>query len=125
MAKKNITPNAAAPEKAPAPAKVAAPAKTPAKAASKLAPVAEAPVPPAAASVTPSAAPKKSAVKLASANQNDGANGASSNDIALRAYFISENRRLQGLPGDESNDWLEAERQIAAERGSAQKSGKR
>ena len=36
-------------------------------------------------------------------------------DVALRAYFISEKRRSQGLPGNEHQDWLEAERQIAAE----------
>ncbi|MDR3403568.1 MAG: DUF2934 domain-containing protein [Chthoniobacter sp.] len=36
-------------------------------------------------------------------------------DVALRAYFISEKRRSQGLPGDEHHDWLEAERQLLAE----------
>ena len=36
-------------------------------------------------------------------------------DVALRAYFISEKRRSNGLPGDEHQDWLEAERQVAAE----------
>jgi hypothetical protein len=36
-------------------------------------------------------------------------------DVALRAYFISEKRRNHGLPGDEHQDWLEAERQLAAE----------
>ena len=38
-------------------------------------------------------------------------------DIALRAYFISERRRSLGLPGDEHQDWIEAERQLMAERG--------
>jgi hypothetical protein len=33
----------------------------------------------------------------------------------LRAYFISEKRRNLGLPGNEHHDWLEAERQLAAE----------
>jgi hypothetical protein len=37
------------------------------------------------------------------------------NDVALKAYYISEKRRSEGLPGDEHQDWLEAERQIAAE----------
>jgi len=37
------------------------------------------------------------------------------NDVALRAYFISEKRRAEGLPGDEHQDWLEAERQIIVE----------
>lgn len=36
-------------------------------------------------------------------------------DVALRAYFISEKRRHHGQPGDEHQDWLEAERQLAAE----------
>ena len=36
-------------------------------------------------------------------------------DIALRAYFISEKRRANGVHGDEHQDWLEAERQLAAE----------
>ncbi len=36
-------------------------------------------------------------------------------DIALRAYFISEKRRAHGLPGNEDHDWVEAERQLAAE----------
>jgi hypothetical protein len=37
-------------------------------------------------------------------------------EIALRAYFIAENRHAHGLPGDAHQDWLEAERQIMAER---------
>jgi hypothetical protein len=36
-------------------------------------------------------------------------------DIALRAYYIAENRRNSGLPGDEHQDWIEAERQLVAE----------
>lgn len=36
-------------------------------------------------------------------------------DIATRAYFVSEKRRSAGLPGDEHGDWLEAERQLLAE----------
>ncbi|MEP6672659.1 MAG: DUF2934 domain-containing protein [Chthoniobacter sp.] len=36
-------------------------------------------------------------------------------DVALRAYFISEKRRAHGIPGDEHHDWLEAERQLLAE----------
>jgi hypothetical protein len=36
-------------------------------------------------------------------------------DIALRAYFIAEKRRAHGLHGDEHQDWVEAERQLAAE----------
>lgn len=36
-------------------------------------------------------------------------------DIALRAYFISEKRQKLGLPGDAHQDWLEAERQLLTE----------
>jgi hypothetical protein len=39
----------------------------------------------------------------------------STDDIALRAYFISEKRHAHGLPGDEHQDWIEAERQLQAE----------
>lgn len=35
-------------------------------------------------------------------------------DVATRAYFISEQRRQQGLEADSANDWLEAERQLQA-----------
>jgi hypothetical protein len=35
--------------------------------------------------------------------------------VALRAYFISEQRLLTGRPGDPEQDWIEAERQLAAE----------
>jgi hypothetical protein len=33
-------------------------------------------------------------------------------DIALRAYFIAEKRRQLGLNGSAESDWLEAERQL-------------
>lgn len=33
-------------------------------------------------------------------------------DIALRAYYISERRHYLGLPGDPQSDWLEAEKQL-------------
>jgi hypothetical protein len=35
--------------------------------------------------------------------------------IALRAYFIAENRRMTGTPGDQLGDWIEAERQLLLE----------
>ena len=35
--------------------------------------------------------------------------------VQLRAYFISERRRKLGLPGDESHDWLTAERELREE----------
>jgi len=40
-------------------------------------------------------------------------------DIALRAYFIAEQRHRTGAPGDETGDWVEAERQLRFEHGSA------
>ena len=43
-------------------------------------------------------------------------------DVALRAYFIAEKRRTDGLLGDEHHDWLEAERQLLAESKSPKKS---
>lgn len=36
-------------------------------------------------------------------------------DIATRAYYVAENRRRAGLPGDEHQDWLTAEQQLRAE----------
>lgn len=35
--------------------------------------------------------------------------------IALRAYFLGEARQTEGLPGNSTTDWLEAERQLRAE----------
>ena len=39
----------------------------------------------------------------------------SNEQIALRAYFIGERRRNLGIPGDETSDWVEAEREILEE----------
>ncbi len=41
----------------------------------------------------------------------------SDEEVRLRAYFISEQRREFGLPGDASSDWLEAKRQLLSETG--------
>lgn len=41
--------------------------------------------------------------------------GPSLDDIALRAYFIAERRKKMGWRGDETSDWVEAERQLLAE----------
>lgn len=46
-------------------------------------------------------------------------------DVAIRAYFISEKRRSTGIPGDEHQDWLEAERQVAEESSAAKKPKKK
>lgn len=35
--------------------------------------------------------------------------------IAVRAYFLSENRNANGIPGDHGGDWHEAERQLRSE----------
>ena len=36
-------------------------------------------------------------------------------EIAQRAYFISERRQQNGIEGDSHNDWLEAESQLRDE----------
>ena len=41
----------------------------------------------------------------------------SNEQIALRAYFIGERRRKLGFPGDETSDWVLAEREISEELG--------
>lgn len=42
-------------------------------------------------------------------------------DIALRAYFIAQNRQRSGEHGTPEGDWLEAERQLASEDGAARR----
>jgi hypothetical protein len=39
----------------------------------------------------------------------------SSEQVALRAYFIGERRRSLGVHGDETSDWVAAERELLAE----------
>ena len=41
--------------------------------------------------------------------------GFSREDVATRAYFISERRRFSGLPGTDEDDWHQAERELEAE----------
>ncbi|HEY5814231.1 MAG TPA: DUF2934 domain-containing protein [Terrimicrobiaceae bacterium] len=41
--------------------------------------------------------------------------GLSADDIALRAYYLAEHRRNLNLPGDDVDDWIEAERQLRKE----------
>lgn len=69
----------------------------------KTAPVADVKKP----AVKKTAAAKAAAPKKAASYTQD--------DVALRAYFIAEKRRKLGLPGDPHSDWVEAERQLAAE----------
>jgi hypothetical protein len=108
-AEKPETAAAPPPKAVPAPLPVkAAPTPAPVKAASAPAPAEPKPPKPApkAKPVVKKAAPKKAAPETPAYTRDD---------VALRAYFISEKRRANGLPGDEHQDWLEAERQIAEE----------
>lgn len=59
---------------------------------------------------------KKPAKKAAKTAVGADSAGISTADIALRAYFIAEKRRSQGVHGNEHQDWLEAERQLLAEK---------
>ncbi len=61
---------------------------------------------------TAEAAPKAKPAKKKSAAPS----AISTDDIALRAYFIAERRQQLGLPGDSLGDWIEAERQLLGER---------
>jgi hypothetical protein len=45
--------------------------------------------------------------------------GYTADDIALRAYFISERRRAEGIQGGPEEDWIEAERQLQSEHSSS------
>ncbi len=76
------------------------------------------------ASSTPSG--KKSQAKTAanstgnvapakSKSQKKVATQPSSEQVALRAYFICERRRSLGIHGDETSDWVAAERELLAE----------
>jgi hypothetical protein len=39
----------------------------------------------------------------------------SNEQVALRAYFIGERRRTLGIQGDETSDWVAAERELLEE----------
>jgi Protein of unknown function (DUF2934) len=56
----------------------------------------------------------KTAVSKSKSRKNKDAQ-LSTEQVALRAYFIGERRRNQGIPGDETSDWVEAEREISEE----------
>jgi len=58
--------------------------------------------------------PSTTAVSKSIARNNIDAQ-ASNEQVALRAYFIGERRRNLGIPGDETSDWVEAEREISEE----------
>jgi hypothetical protein len=114
MGKKNdktkpVEPPAAQPDAliaTPAPAPVAVPAPAapiaaPAKAAAPIKTAVKKPV-----AKKPAPKKKKVASKAASITTED---------ISLRAYFISEHRHKHGLHGDSHSDWVEAERQLKSE----------
>jgi hypothetical protein len=83
------------------------------------APPVEPPPPPAAE--VPAKNPIKTPAKKPSRTKRPAKPAISTADIALRAYFISEKRRNHGLPGNEHHDWIEAERQLLAEKKKAKK----
>ena len=91
-------------------AKTPLPVKRPAKPSAAIPPAAEKKTAARAKPAKAVAAPKRAAKPLPSK-----APGFTSDDVALRAYFIAEKRRQIGLPGDEAHDWLEAERQLLSE----------
>jgi hypothetical protein len=50
-----------------------------------------------------------------SKSQKKGIVQPSSEQVALRAYFIAERRRTLGIHGDETSDWVAAERELLEE----------
>ena len=71
-------------------------------------------------------APRKTKVDAADGaarSSKRSSKGHSQDDIALRAYYIAEKRRHHGHHGDETSDWIEAERQLASETRSKRKNG--
>jgi len=50
-------------------------------------------------------------------NERTSASGPTPEQIQRRAYSISEKRRKEGRPGDETSDWTQAEKQLKAESG--------
>lgn len=108
---KATKPVAIVPAAAPA---IAKPAKVTKKASAAPAPAAVV----AKAVVKKAAAPKKVATAAPKTAP------ITSEDIALRAYFISERRQREGQPGDSAGDWIAAERELVAERAAAAKAAK-
>jgi hypothetical protein len=109
---KSVVPTAAASSPAPAPAKRAV---KPAAKAKKT--VAKAPKAPASVKAKRTTKPKTPAAPSVPAYTRE--------DVALRAYFISERRRSHGIHGDEHQDWIEAERQLLAESAKPAKKAKK
>jgi hypothetical protein len=100
------------------PAAIEAPASTTKTA--KPAPAAAVPKPPSPAPVIAETAPAKAAPRKKPAKKSakkppSKAVSFSTEEVALRAYFISEHRQKHGLPGDAHSDWVKAERQLKSE----------
>jgi hypothetical protein len=113
MGKKNdtstpVTPGAPAPASIVAKPEAATPSPPTAETAPAKAPVKKKAATPVKKAVKKKPAAKKPAAKKATAKF-------STDDIALRAYFLSEHRHHHGLHGDAHTDWVEAERQLKAE----------
>lgn len=73
-------------------------------------------------STSPDASAKKPARQKASLNagaksksQKKVSAQPSNEQVALRAYFIAERRRTLGIDGDETSDWVAAERELLEE----------
>lgn len=47
--------------------------------------------------------------------RSDKAKEVSYEQVQLRAYFIGENRKSLGIPGDQTSDWVQAEIELKAE----------
>jgi len=63
-----------------------------------------------------SAAPAKARVAQPASQPNRAEDrGITDDQIRLRAYFISEWRKQNGIAGDSAHDWLEARRQLREE----------
>jgi hypothetical protein len=59
---------------------------------------------------------KKTATPSAGRQKTSKVNQISKEEVARRAYFISERRRSLGMEGDEESDWVQAERELSEER---------
>jgi hypothetical protein len=126
--KANQKDNGAEPKTAPVRAKKTAAPKAAKTTKSKTAAPAATAVREAAAPAVKTPVAKKTPARKAAAKAADpikpAAMAISTEDIALRAYFISEKRHREGIHGDSHGDWLEAERQLLAERQAGTKAGR-
>lgn len=127
MAKKNTTTKTttAAAEAVPAPGNDQPnpvpdqPATDKAKPAKTKAPATKAPaaIAPKAKAAPAKPAPAKAPVARKKTSKPIVRAGFSNEDVALRAYYIAEERQRAGRPGDSHSDWIEAERQLRKEHG--------